>query len=83
MPYAERGRVCVACVAIRAAVNGLNGQCVDYSWCGGGTGLDSEIFKEFGVGTKSFVFLGRLPVQRARERFQASFDCDVQATAVY
>ena len=30
MPYAERGRVCVACVAIQAAVNGLNGQCVDY-----------------------------------------------------
>ena len=29
MPYAERGRVCVACAAIRAAVNGLNGQGVD------------------------------------------------------
>ena len=24
MPYAERGRVCVACVAIWAAVDGLN-----------------------------------------------------------
>mgnify|MGYP001436606457 FL=1 len=56
MPYAERGRVCVACVAIRAAVNGLNGRCVDYSWYGGDSGLASEILKEFGVATEIFVF---------------------------
>ena len=58
MSYAERGRVCVTCVAIRAAVNGLNGQCVDYSWCGGGTGLASDIFKEFG-GKRSEIVSGK------------------------
>ena len=57
MPYAERGRVCVACVAIRAAVNGLNGQCVAIHMLGGDGSLVSEILKEFGVGTKSFASL--------------------------
>ena len=49
MPYAERGRVCVACVAIQAAVNGLNGQCVAIHMLGGDDSLVSEILKEFGV----------------------------------
>ena len=56
MPYAERGRVCVACVAIRAAANGLNGQCVAIHMLGGDGSLVSEILKEFGVATESFVF---------------------------
>ncbi len=52
MPYAERGHVCVACVAIRAAVNGLNGQCVAIHMLGGDGSLVSEILKEFGVAKK-------------------------------
>ena len=44
------------CGHVRAAVNGLNGRCVDYSWYGGDSGLASEILKEFGVATEIFVF---------------------------
>ena len=56
LPYDERGRDCVSCVALRAAVHGLNAYHVNYNACGGGRSLAGEIYKEFGVATETFAF---------------------------